>query len=213
MYRRFLFIVCLVLFSTFAGPVAADTEGRWFGEIQGIALQELDLADAEITPAVGLTLGYRINDRVGLSLAVADGTVESESEIDFFGFFEITNEIEIDVTPVLLELDFHLTPGRRADLVLGPIVGYGFYGDLTNRVTTSDPATSTIGEVTIPTDDGFIWGGQLGLDIDLGASGKSYLSLGARYLQAELEVDIPGEGASVGDLDLLLLHIGFGYRF
>jgi outer membrane protein W len=168
----------------------------------------------------GLGLEYRATPRVGVELGGLSAEMEDETEFDFL-FAEIDIETAVRITPVLARLNVHLTPGRRADLYLGPVAGYVAMSDLTWRVRTSafgDPPE--VEQVRFPTEDQFTWGAHLGLDVRLG-DGGSFLTAGATYLDLPVEVRFPGDDDPPdeeelgirGDLDPLVFHLGYAYSF
>jgi outer membrane protein W len=158
----------------------------------------------------GLGLEYRATPRVGVELAVLSTSIDNELGIDFFGLAHVSIRSSLRVTPVLAQLDLHLTPGHRVDLVVAPVVGFVRYGDLETRV--SGPEGSEAQRVA--TKDGFAWGAHLGFDVPLGGRGLLFTA-GATYLKARVEPRTRSAegGAPKLDLDPLFLQAGIGYRF
>ncbi len=107
-----------------------------------------------------------------------------------------------------LGLDVHLTPGRRADLYLGPVLAYVLYSDPTFRALDET--------LRVSIDDDFAWGGVVGLDVPFGDRGWHF-SGSIRYLRAEADAtarDDEGEAGTASlDFDPLAVAVGFGYRF
>jgi hypothetical protein len=141
-----------------------------------------------------------------------------------FGFFDqefLTIESSLRMTPVLAGLNIHLTPGRRADLYLGPVVGLVRYDDIEIEFRGDFLGGEVIPVQRVETEDGFAWGARLGVDVPIGRRG-AFFTASATYLKAEVEVDgfddpegedVEDFGSSSFDLDPFLTQIGFGYRF
>ena len=167
---------------------------------------------------VDLGLSYRLSDRFGIGVTAIDHDVQ-----DTFGivFFEPLLEIETSyrATWLLARADFHLTPHRRVDLILSPLVGFESTRDLEERVRFELPGGPAVGStVEFESENDLAWGARLALDIPLGRTpGRSSLSVGATFLHSHVEA-----AARVGgdleetlefDLEPIALHVGYAYRF
>jgi opacity protein-like surface antigen len=197
-----------------AMPAMSAEETGWRLRLTGVSAQSTGGGGGggfNSSLGTGLGLEYRATPRVGVELAVLSTSIDDELGIDFFGVAHVSIRSSLRVTPVLAQLDLHLTPGHRVDLVLAPVVGFVRYGDLETRV--SGPEGSGIGE-RVPTKDGFAWGAHLGLDVPLGGRGL-LVTAGATYLKARIEPRTASaeSGAPKLDLDPLFLQAGIGYRF
>jgi hypothetical protein len=203
-----------------AGASAQTVDGEtWRLKISGVHAFSTTGGIPEGSFGGGLGLEYRATPRFGVELGGLSAEMEDDTEFDFF-IAEVDLETAVRMTPILARLNVHLTPGRRADLYLGPVAGYVAMSDLTLRVRTSvfgDPPV--VEEARFPTEDQFTWGAHLGLDVRLGDGGSS-LTAGATYLDLPVEFDLRGEepveGEEValrGDLDPLVLHFGYAYSF
>jgi hypothetical protein len=109
----------------------------------------------------------------------------------------------INFLPLLLSLNYHLTPGRPADFFLGPTVGYALFGDATFHV---------LGR-SLPEryQDVFIYGLNLGVDVPFGAERNHAFTAGLR----QLFVKAKAEGPSFFSLDLhpTIATAGVAFRF
>lgn len=218
--RRFLVFGALLALAAGAAPGAA-ADDAWQLEIYGVSAQSTAGSGSDGSPGAGLGLRYRVTPRIGVALAALTGEVEG-LDVEFF-LPHIDFATEVRMTPILARLDLHLTPGRRADLYLGPVAGHVSLSDVTaQRTGQTDPPGSL--ETRTPTKDQFTWGAHVGLDVRLGG-GKSFLTAGATYLDLPLELDNPvgvqtleGDTSLIplpvgGDLDPLIFRLGYAYRF
>ncbi len=201
-----------------AAPSAAATDGGWQLRVaapwvesgldyrrveDGVRVQLLGQAGH----GLGLALERRVSDRLGWEL----GLTWSRNEVDLWirgpGRGNLFGDRD-QMTPLTLTFgpDIHLTPGSRADLYFGPVVAY---------VLNDDIAFETEGKwAEVAVDDGFAWGGLLGLDYPLGGRGW-YLCGSVRYLEASADALPRGESSEALSLavDPLMVAVGFGYRF
>lgn len=179
------------------------------------AVQSLSGLDAKVSPGFGLGLEYRASDRVGIELGAFSSQIENGFDFDEPGIDQLDIDTEQQVTSILLQLNFHLTPGRRADVYLGPVVGLFTGGDVDIAVR-SPFLEDGITRLKLSADEPVAWGAQVGVDLPIGDRG-AFFHLGATYLNADVtlsEVDDDGERSEVeAATDPLLLRIGFGYRF
>lgn len=213
----------LGIFLTLAtgSQAAAQTERGWQVELTGLATRSTagNFDGSESSSGFGLGLGYRISPRLGVELDVLSSKLEDRMTFGFFDDQLLTIESSLRMTPVLAGLDFHLTPGRRADLYMGPVLGLVRYDDIELEFGGDLLEGETVPVQRVQTKDGFAWGARLGVDVPLGRRG-AFFTASATYLKAEVEVegfDDPeiGEAEDFGsfDLDPFLAQIGFGYRF
>lgn len=202
----------------------ADVEKTWIVRVGALWVDtELDFRQDDDGASIRLTgdagfgfslVGeYRVSDRLGVEL----GAQWSENDLElrltgetFCGstFCTVTASDSTRPLTLGLGLDIHLSPGRRADLYVGPVLAYVLY---------SDPTFRALGEtLRASIDNELAWGGVVGLDVPFGNRGWHFSS-SIRYLQAEADVtarDDEGEaGAASLDFDPLAVAIGFGYRF
>lgn len=210
------------LAAAFAAPAAAGD--GWQFELSGVYAESTAGGGTDGSFGAGLAAEYRLTPRLGIELGVLTAELSDETRFDFFGVFEATVETSLDYTPVLARLDFHLTPDRRADVYVGPVAGYVFFDDLTLRTTIEilgEPVP--VSENRFRADDQFTWGAHAGVDLRVGSSGsRAFVSAGLTYLDLPVEVEVPAGGgiegeidfdAERGDLDPLILRLGYGLRF
>lgn len=163
-----------------------------------------------------LGVSYRLSDRVGLGLTAIDVEVEDHFGLDFFGpLFGF--ETSYRSTWLMARADFHLTPERRVDLILSPMVGYQRTRDIQERVLFDVFGPE---EFTIPfeSDQDLAVGARLAMDIPLGRTpGRSSLTVGLTYLYSQIQTvsrtgSTPEETLEF-DLEPSALHVGYVFRF
>ena len=206
------------------GAAGAEVEKTWIVRVGALWVdtdlefrQDDDGASVELTSDAGLGLSlvgeYRANGRLGIEL----GAQWSENDLEmtlggnmFCGssFCTVTASDSLRPLTLSLGLDVHLTPGRRADLYVGPVLAYVLY---------NDPTFRAVGEtLEASIDDEFAFGGVVGVDVPFGDRGWHF-SGSIRYLLAEADArarDAEGDaGAASLDFDPLAVALGFGYRF
>lgn len=202
--------IVLALFAGAAKPAAAG-EGPWRLRLTAVSAQSTKGGGSNGSLGFGLGVEYRLSPRIGVEVEGLRSNVGSKEEFDIFGMATITAETEVDATPLLARLDVHLTPGRRADLYLGPVGGYVLMSDLTLRLRGEAGGEEQVFEQRIDTRDELAWGAHLGLDVRFGG-GSSFLTMGATFLKLPLTIR-DEEGTQQGDLDPLIFHLGYGWRF
>jgi outer membrane protein W len=224
MRKTTLIVALWVVALGWSGAAGADVEKSWIVRFGALWVDtDLDFRQDDAGDIVQLTgdagngfslVGeYRLNDRLGVEL----GAQWSENDLElrltgvaFCGstFCVLTASDSVRPLTLSLGLDIHLTPGRRADLYVGPVLGYVLYTDPTFRVMD--------GTLEVLIEDELVWGGVVGLDVPLGDRGWHFSS-SIRYLRAKADAegrDDEGEaGAASLDFDPLAVAVGFGYRF
>lgn len=225
MNRRTLAISTLTLLLALAAGTAApaSAQGGWQLELFGTYLDPTAADSFDGSFGGGVSLERRATPLLGFALGVMTADLEGETRGDFIGF-EVINELEVGLTPIVGRLDFHLTPDRRADFYLGPVLGYVLMDDVVRRVRVTLPGPIPVEEeARYRADDQLAWGAHAGVDLPLGnAGGRSYLTAGVTWLDLPLEFEaevFDRETNEVvvetvrSDLDPLIVHLGFGFRF
>lgn len=200
-----------------ATPAAVATEGEWTVRVgapwveSGLDYREVE--DGTTLQVVGqqgyglgLSLERRYSERFGWEFGITwnQGDVDLRFTDPLLGSFVATDTS----APITLSAgpDIHLTPNAKADLYFGPTIAYVLYNDL---------AFNLLGQtLDVSIDDGFAWGGVLGLDYPVGEEGWYFCS-SIRYLDAEADAtpeDDPSETVALS-VDPLMVAVGFGYRF
>lgn len=164
-------------------------------------------------PGFSLVGERRLNDRLGVEL----GAQWSESDLEltlngemFCGstFCALTASDSVRSLTLSLGLDIHLTPERKADLYVGPVLAWVRYSDPTFRFQEETLRGSI--------DDELAWGGVVGLDVPFGDRGW-HLSGSLRYLRAEPDATAQDDEGPAGqaslDFDPIAVAVGVGYRF
>lgn len=228
MNRKTLSIPTLTLLLALAAGAAAPAaaQGEWQLKLSGVYAESTSGGGSEGSLGAGLAIEYRASPRLGIEVGGLTADLDSESPIDFFGIGNLTVESEVPIRPVLARLNFHLTPDRRAEVYLGPVAGYVFVDDLTLRITVDFPPFPRTSEtIDFRTEDQFTWGAHAGVDVRLGAPGsRSFLTAGVTWLDLPIEVRLPPPDPAAGDntidfdpvrgdLDPLVVSVGYSYRF
>ena len=196
-----------------APPALADGDGNWQLRIVGAWVDpDFDFTDeddgvrahADSDIGLGLSFEYRFKRHLGLEAGVI--FAESDVNVRIRGPFitPITVTDSLGFRPVTLGLNFHLTPERRNDFYVGPLLAWVNYDDL-HLVLDDQRADFAI-------DDDFAWGFHLGADFRLG---DSPWSIGATLKYLDTSLEVTGEDGSSEKLgfDLFMVSLGVGYRF
>lgn len=220
-------LTCLAAVSTTIPAAAGD--GQWHLRAQVVWVHP-DL-DWQTSPAPGDVVTIHADDALGLSVS-GEYQVSSLLGVDF-GVMRATPDVGVrsedrdlglsvsatdglTMTPLSVGLNFHLTPGRRFDLYLGPFLAYVLYGDLEWRVN------ETINVDGVPVDfdqtlrlsvaNDLAYGAVAGADIPIGTRGW-YLSGTLRYMATELEATSPEGDSETLSLDPVIVTLGVRYSF
>lgn len=207
--RRGLPLALLVLAGAIVDPALAQETG-FTAKVAGVYV-DASADDDNFGTDVGLGVGveYRLSRRLGLEL----GLITSElSRTESLGGDPPSGTIRFDLrsTPVLARLNLHLTPDAPVDVYAGPVVGHVFNDDL--DVAVRGEILGAPADFSVPIEDAFTYGAHLGIDLPVGDRGF-FVNAGATYLISEIDADVEPGGADSFDLDLLLAHAGFGFRF
>ncbi len=199
-----------------SAPAAAqiDAGSGLRARVYGASVNSIFGGDFDSAAGYGLGLEYRASRRVGFELTALTSTVDSEIDFDFFGLIQLGVDSKLRVTPVLGQLNFHLTPDHAVDLYVGPIAGWMRYGDLETTVHSHVPGEDSVEVEKVRTQDSFAWGAHVDFDVPFGRS-RAFFTGGATYLKAAVKA-APGqaeEGDTIFHLDPLVLKVGVGYRF
>jgi outer membrane protein W len=195
-----------------AANAADQSDPGWRLKLTGASIQSTGGGGFSSSIGGGLGVEYRASDRFGIEFGAVTGKVDDKLGFDFFGEDVFTIETSLRVTPLLGRLNFHLTPGHKADLYLGPVAGWVRYGDIDVRV--SAPGEGSLLVDHVQNKDGFAWGGHIGLDVPFGRSGFFFTS-DATYLRSTVKPTArsAAEGAAEFDLNPLIVQAGLGIRF
>ena len=195
-------------------PVGAQDEGeRWKLKLTAAAVTSTTGGRIEDSTGFGLAVERRLSRRLGVEIGLLSSELEREAEIFILGEPEGLSSVfsvlpRIDITPVLARLNVHLTPDRRTDWYLGPVVGWIPSTELEGRVESLEGDSFPV--FRIDTESAFAWGGFVGVDLPVGDRGL-FLTAEATYLVAEIDVEeVPSESF---DLDPLVIQAGIGFRF
>ena len=140
--------------------------------------------------------------RWGVAVDVIDSELDSHIMIDSPRGWGMTEQ-KVSILPVLLSLNYHFTPGQRADFFAGPTVGYAFLGNATFHTLGLTYNESF--------KDDFTYGLNLGLDIPFGAEHNYAFTVGLRQLFLKAKAS----GASNFSLDVnpTIATAGITFRF
>lgn len=210
MKRVLCFVVVAAL--TTVGSVALAEAPKMHGRAaltfispnDNIAIDGEDI-DSKIDSALGLGLGWewRFNERVGLDLNW------------FYGKHDVSLDGEkFDSTkfmPVTVGANFHLTPDKKVDFFVGPVIGYVFYSDLKN------------GPVEVELDNDIVYGVNVGVEYPFKDKVAFFGSV--KYLKASSDgaLRIPDDEIPVRalvtvanpevDVDPLVAQVGVSFRY
>jgi outer membrane protein W len=206
----------LAALSTAPASAQLDTGSGLRAKLYGASVNSIIGGDFDSATGYGFGLEYRASRRLGFELTSFTSKVESQIDFDFFGIFQIGLDTELQVTPVLGQLDFHMTPDHTVDLHGGPVIGWVRYGDLKTQVSSHVFGDDSVETERVRTKDAFAWGAHLDFDVPFGKSG-SFFTAGATYLSAAVKAapgqTEEGESDTILHLDPLVLKVGVGYRF
>jgi outer membrane protein OmpA-like peptidoglycan-associated protein len=153
--------------------------------------------------AFALGAEYLFNRKVGLDLGYGRANFDALAEYDVYDLWEMDHD---DLSPTILTVgpNFHLTPNRKADFYLGPLLSFVSFDTSTHRILGED-VDENFGS------DEFGVGAQAGIDIPF--SNKWAFAALARYLPLSTN----GSGFVDGDLDLdplqFLAGLAYSPRF
>jgi|SRR6185312_8765179 len=192
--------------------LAADlSEPGWRLKLTAASVQSTGGGGFNSSLGAGLGFEYRASEHLGFEIGAVSSQIKDELGFSF-GDESFSVESSFRVTPLLARLNFHLTPGHKADLYLGPVAGWVRYGD--NNVRVHVPGEGSFLVDSVKNKDGFAGGAHIGLDVPFGTRGFFFTS-DATYLKARVKPD--SESAAAGaldfDLDPVIVQVGFGYRF
>lgn len=200
----------LALAAGAAAPAASD--GPWQLKVSGVSAQSTAAGGDDSALGGALALAYRATPRLGVELSGLRTEFDKETSVQLFST-DFVSELDFRMTPILARLNVHLTPGRRADVYLGPVAGYVLLSEVSHRYRPG-PLVDDI-PFEMPAEDRFTWGAHAGLDVQVGRG--SSLTAGATWLDLPLEVRVDNfttqNGTFSGDFDPLILHLGYGYSF
>jgi outer membrane protein W len=194
-------------------PAAAQEGGDWTVRLGAAGMASTGEGD-DTGYGIGLGAEYRVSPRFGVELGAATAELESDPDVlvitfgdDELSIVPIELETSVRLTPLLARLNVHLTPGRRGDLYVAPVVGWVQVSDDVLRVRS----LGTEHEVALNVDDELAWGAAVGLDVPLGEGG-SQLSVNLTWLRLSIDSEIFGQDATA-ELDPLTVTAGYGFRF
>lgn len=157
----------------------------------------------------GLALEYRATRRLGVEALAIRADIEGELRIVVSNPPIPEQVVRQDVETDLygLGVNFHLTPGRRIDLYVGPLVAYLQYDDF----NASFDLGGFTGTFQARFSDDTAYGATLGADIPLGSSGRWAVSGAVRQLW--YDSDEGDEDSTEIELDPLVATAGVAYRW
>lgn len=150
----------------------------------------------------GFGIERKFTPRLGLELSAIFADVDANFMRDIDTLWEMVSE-NPEFVPITLGLNLHLTPDRKVDFYLGPLIGV---------IQSNDEDFRVFGEtVSGQIDDEFTFGAQIGLDVP--ATSKFAFTAGLRWLDASFELGDEEADEIELSLDPLVLMVGFAYHF
>ncbi len=209
-------------------PTNADTALRFQGQTVSSDGNALGFGDGfDSAPGIYLGVERKISDRLGVEVGAAWTEFDQSIEQDLL-FASVDISTSVQVVPVTVALDIHLTPGARSDFYIAPRIGYAFFDDMeidtdvsinfggiafpgfpSLNITDSD--IGSIVTTSIGVEDQFIYGLRIGYDVPLGDRGAWIFSSSVDYTAIDFELE-PAAGATTG-LDPLAVGVGLAFRF
>jgi len=208
--------------ATVTVPPFGDT-ARWTFRAFG-AYTRASADDDEVTSNSGVDLRRKINlgahhggfgagfeyrplhgcdlSRWGIALDAIHSQLDSHLLVDRPSSWGRVQE-SVNFTPILLSLNYHLTPGKPVDLFLGPSVGYAFLDSVTYNTLGSSYSEKF--------DDDLTYGINLGIDVPFGVEHNYAFTAGLRQLFFKAK----GSGTLGHNFDLnpTIATAGFAFRF
>jgi hypothetical protein len=217
MKRVIVFLITAAVVCTVATPAAAGNSGWHFRVFAAGFDPDLDVvvpaenpdeirvrADSDL--GFGASLEYQFNNLLGLEAGFlkASPAIELIAD-DVPGYGDIVLTDTMSTTGLLLDLNFHLTPGSEYfDLYLGGGIARMNYGDLRYQEPDGDTLDLRVGN-----DTGY--SAKAGLGISLGKN-SNWAAFGAlRYIWTDIEVT--QEGSLTLDFDTLSFSVGIAVSF
>ena len=181
----------------FLGPVQTDGDSARFDFGDG----ERRRYASESGFGFGVEAEYHFNPRIGLGFGalLADPGIFLELDID--EAWDMTTE-DTDLTVVFIGPLFHLTPERRFDLFVGPLLGWVDYSSVSWNLLGQNVRADLDGDVTL--------GAQVGFDLPFRADGPLGLYVGAMYFGSKAEVESPRFDLTVNPT---MFQVGLSYDF
>ncbi|MCP4898117.1 MAG: porin family protein [bacterium] len=206
----------LVLTMIVVCPMSSAAEGNWVLRLNGGWLESSAQATGDAGPATFTTniegsaafsigIEYLIAERFGIELSILHSKVDLVTETRL-GEWSAKDSSSLDVTPLTLAFNLHLTPRSKVDLYLSPSISHVRYGDF--RYTLEEEG---IDEVVDVDNDSAAFGLAVGIDVPLGSSGWNFnAEVGTIWTDADGKDWDGMEGVSV---DPTLVLVGFARRF
>ena len=228
--RNPVLLLCLTFLAvgSMAMPAVAG-DGQWHLRAQAVWVQpDLDWrmspapgdvvsVDADDAWGLGVSGEYQVSGLLGVDLGIMRAVPDVNILVDDTLLGASLNATDgLTMTPLSIGLNFHLTPGQRFDLYLGPFLAYVLYSDLEWRVNE----TIDVGGVPIVIDEtlrmsvanDLAYGAVAGIDIPVGSRGW-YLSGTLKYMATELDITDPDGDSENLSLDPIIVAIGVRYSF
>lgn len=194
----------------FGAWLDTNVETETFGSIDNFAPAPEGSFSLGNGDGAGLALEYRITRRFGIEALAIFADIEGEFRIVFIEppipEQVVTKDVETDLYG--LGVNVHLTPGRRIDVYLGPVVALVQYGDFRALTDCGDPISLCTFEARFSDDTAL--GVTLGADVALGRSGRWAATGALRQLWSNPDEQ---EDKRKVDLDPLIASAGVAYRW
>ena len=154
-------------------------------------------AGFEYRPLVGCDL-----KRWGIAVDAIHSELDSHLLVDRSNAWGRVQET-VNFTPVLLSLNYHLTPNKPVDVFIGPSIGYAFLDSVTYNTLGASYSEKF--------DDDLTYGINLGLDVPFGTEHNYAFTAGLRQLFFKAK----GSGTLGHNFDLnpTIATAGIAFRF
>jgi len=161
----------------------------------------------DVGGGVGVNGEYRFTRRLGLDLGmIVGGGVDIQQSLVYFpgGYTWVHDTLTF--TALTAGMDIHLTPARRADLYVAPLVALVQYGGLEMYAALGHVVTR------LDVDDDWAWGVTIGLGVPFGTERRWSFQAGFTYFDTAIEGSNQ-VGRIESGYDVTIYAVGFGYRF
>ena len=206
-------VLAVALLLSVSAPAAAE-DSKWhlrlFGTYVDADIDEIDSdgdtsATGDSAAGLGVSLEYRFSRRIGVELGALTATPDlSILQTEDGGVLAVSDGLR--TTPIYAALNLHLTPDRRFDFYVGPLIAQVSYDDLVFNIEPGLVAR-------LESDTDFAFGLGLGFDTALGKSSWTF-GASAKYLDSTFDTRVAGDTERIEiDVDPLILSAGVGYRF
>ena len=165
-------------------------------------------ASSDNATGLGLGIGYRLSDRLGIELGVLRASPSLHLQVQVPTGWVLSADDRLSFTPITAGLAVHLTPGKTFDVYVTPALAFVMYGDLHFAAFGLQTATADLA-----VDNQWTWALTLGTDVRLG-DGPWRINAAVSYVSTSVHAaDIENRDPRNVDFNPYIVTLGLGYRF